>query len=80
MTEGTSGSRWGLLALAGVCGICCVSLGALLGGAALAGGAAAGVTAASGTVRSLGGVVVTGVATAVPLLVIGILLRYTARR
>lgn len=79
MAEDTDGSRWSLLALAGACGVCCIGLGALFGGAALAGGTAAGVTATSGVVRSLGGVVVTGVATAVPLLVIGLLLRHAAR-
>lgn len=79
MAEDTGGSGWGLLAFAGICGICCIGLGTLFGGAALAGGTAAGVTAASGVVRSLGGLVVTGVATAIPLLVLGLILRQRAR-
>ena len=79
MAEETGESRWGLLALAGMCGICCISLGALFEGAALAGGTAAGVTAATGAVRSLGGVVVTAIATAVPLFVLGLIFRRRAR-
>ena len=75
MAGTNGGSRWGILAIAGACGICCISLGALFGGATLAGGAAAGVTAANGVVRSLGGAVVTAIATAAPLLVIGLVLR-----
>ena len=79
MPEETGGARWGLLAYAGICGICCIGLGTLVGGAALAGGTAAGVTAASGAVRSLGGLIVTGIATVVPLIVVGLVLRNVAR-
>lgn len=79
MPEETGESRWGLLALAGVCGVCCLSLGALFGGAALAGGTAAGATAASGVVQSLGGLLVTGLATVIPLVVLGLLFRHTVR-
>lgn len=70
--EGDDGSRWGLLAVAGGCGLCCV---ALAGGTAAIGGAAASVTAASGGVGSVVGLLVTGLATALPLFVIGLLLR-----
>lgn len=73
-------ARWGVLAIAGVCGLCCLSLAALGGGAAVLGGTAIGVTATSGLVRSAGGLVVTTLATAVPLLVIGWVLRRRARR
>ena len=79
MTEDTGGSGWGLLAFAGICGICCISLGTLFGGAALVGGTAAGVTASSGVVQSLGGLVFTGIATAIPLVVLGFILRRKAR-
>lgn len=79
MTGTDDGSRWGILAIAGACGVCCISLGALFGGATLAGGAAAGVTATSGVVRSFGGAAVTAIATAAPLLVIGLVLRYRLR-
>lgn len=79
MLEGDGESQWGVLALAGACGVCCIGLAALGGGAALAGGTAIGVTATSGVVRSFGGLVVTGLATAVPLLVLGLFLRRRAR-
>ena len=77
MAEDTGESRWGVVTIAGVCGICCV--GAIFGGAAVAGGTAIGVTATSGAVRSLGGLFVTGIATVVPLLVVGLVLRNGAR-
>jgi hypothetical protein len=68
------GPRRSVLALAGVCGLCCVGFGSLaLGGAAL-GGTVVGVTATDGTIRSLRSLLVTGIATAIPLLVIGFLL------
>lgn len=69
------GSRWGLLAIAGLCGLCCVGLATLGGGAAVIGGTAAGVTAANGAIGSLGGALVVGLATALPLFVIGLFLR-----
>jgi hypothetical protein len=80
MAEADEGSRWGILVLAGACGLCCVSIAALAGGAAIAGGTAAGVTAASGAIQSLGGLFVTAIATAVPLLVLGLFLRKRARQ
>lgn len=80
MADADGESRWGILAIAGACGLCCVSIGAIAGGAAAVGGAAAGVTAASGVVRTLGGLVVTVVATALPLLVLGLVLRRRSRR
>lgn len=79
MAESEEGSQWGILALAGVCGLYCVSFAGLAGGAALVGGATAGVGAASGAVRSLGGLLVTGLATALPLLVLGLVLCHRAR-
>lgn len=80
MSEATDGSKYGILALAGVCGLCCLSLGVITGGAAVAGGAAAGVTVWSGLVQSLGGLVVTVIATALPLVVIGLFLRHRTLR
>jgi hypothetical protein len=68
-------SRWSVLALAGVCGLCCVGFGSLaLGG--VAAGSVAGVTVADGAIRSLGGLVVTVLATLLPLTVIGLAVRY----
>lgn len=78
MSEEDAG-RWGLLAIAGTCGFCCITLTTVAGGAAVTGGAVAGVTATSGAIRSLGGLLVTAVATALPLLVIGLFLRHRAR-
>lgn len=75
----SDGSRWGFLALAGGIGLCCIGAAALVGGAALASGSAAGVTAVSGTVGGLGGVIISGFATALPLLVIGLFLRHRAQ-
>lgn len=72
-TEGSS--QWGILAIAGICGLCCVSLAALGGGAAVAGGTAVGVTTAGGVIGSLGGALVVGLATALPLFLIGLFLR-----
>lgn len=72
-TEDTG--RWGLLGLAGAVSLCCVGLFTLAGGAAVGGGIVAGVTAATGGVGGLRGFVVTGVITALPLLVIGLVLR-----
>lgn len=80
MAEADGGSRRGVLAVAGACGLCCVSIGAIAGGSAAIGGAAAGVTAASGVVRTFGGLLVTVVATALPLLVLGLVLRRRSRR
>lgn len=71
-----AGSRWSLLAIAGLAGLCCVGVGALLGGAALVGGTAAGVTAAGGTVTTVAGAAVVALATALPLVVIGLLIRW----
>lgn len=71
-----AGSRWSILSLAGICGLCCVGFGSLaLGGAAVAGGVA-GVTVADGSIRSLRGLLVTALATLLPLVVTGLILRY----
>jgi hypothetical protein len=77
-TDQDGGFR-GLLSLAGLLGICCVGLAALLGGAAVAGGSVAGVTMASGVVDTFAGLLVTGLATALPLVVIGLILHRRAR-
>lgn len=87
-TEGASGGgidvvetgRWGALGLAGVLSFCCIGLGTLAGGAALAGGGAAGVTAVSSETGGVAGIIVSGIATAIPLFVIGLLLRRRARQ
>lgn len=68
-------SRWGFLALAGALSVCCLSTAALVGGAVVAGGSAAGVTAVNRTAGGVGGLLVTALATALPLLVIGHILR-----
>lgn len=79
MTESTDGARWATLGLAGVLGICCLGTAALAGGALVA-GSTAGATAASDTIGSLGGILVTGLATALPLVAVGFVLRRRARR
>lgn len=79
MTESTDGPQWATLGLAGVLGLCCVGTAALAGGGLVAGGTA-GATAASGAVDSIGGILVTGLATALPLVAIGLVLRRRARR
>ena len=79
MPSKDDGSRWGVLAIAGVCGLCCITLVALAGGAAVTGGVAAGVAAASGAIGSLSGLLVVGLATALALFVIGLLFRRRAR-
>jgi hypothetical protein len=76
----SDGSQWGILALAGAVGVCCLGTAALVGGATVAGGSAAGVVAVRGTVGGLGGLLVTALATALPLLVIGITVRQRRRR
>jgi hypothetical protein len=80
MSSDSPSSRWGILTIAGACGLCCIALGAIAGGAAVTGGATAGVTAAGGVVTSLGGLLVVGLATALPLFVTGLVLRRWAKR
>lgn len=75
MPESDTGSVWGLLALVGVLGGCCVGLAALAGGAVLVGGAAAGVTTASGAANGLSGIPVSSLATSLPLFIIEFVLR-----
>lgn len=73
-------ARWGILAVAGACSLCCLGVAAMAGGSVAVGGAVAGATAASGLARGVGGVVVTVLATALPLLAVGLVLRRRARR
>jgi hypothetical protein len=80
MSNDSPSSHWGVLTIAGACGLCCIALGAIAGGAAATGGAMASVTAAGGVVTSLGGLLVVGLATALPLFVIGLVLRRRAQR
>jgi hypothetical protein len=76
----TDDDRWGILAIAGLSGFCCVGILTITAGAAVTGGAAAGVTAtASGGVQSVGGFLVTALATALPLTVAGLWFRRRAR-
>lgn len=79
MSESGDAGLWGSLGLAGAVGLCCTGTATLAGGAALAGGSAVGVTAASNTIGGLGGILVTGLATALPLFVIGVVLRRRGR-
>lgn len=72
-------SRLGILPIAGLCGLCYVNLATLGGRATVAGGTAVGVTTAGGVIGSLGGALVVGLATALPLFLIGLLLRRRAR-
>jgi hypothetical protein len=75
-----SSSRWGILTLAGLSSVCCIPLALIAGGATVTGGASAGVTAVGGAVRSIGGLLVVGLATAVPLFVVGVFRRRRARK
>jgi hypothetical protein len=75
MGSSADGSSWGLLGLAGALSLCCIGTATLAGGAAVAGGTAAGATAVSGVAGGLGGILVTALATALPLLVVGLVLR-----
>ncbi len=75
MAPSGDGSAWGLLGVAGAISLCCIGLATLAGGAAVAGGTAAGATAARGTSGGLGGILATVFATALPLLVIGVIVR-----
>lgn len=67
---------WGLLGLAGAVGLCCVGTASLVGSATVAGGTAAAMTVASGPVTGVGGVLVSALATLLPLVVIGLVLRW----
>lgn len=80
MGSSADGSPWGLLGLAGALSLCCIGTATLAGGAAVAGGTAAGVTAVSGVAGGLGGILVTALVTALPLLVIGLVLRRRGRQ
>jgi hypothetical protein len=80
MGPSADGSPWGILGLAGALSLCCIGTATLAGGAAVAGGTAAGATAVSGAVGGLGGILVTALATALPLLVIGLLFRRRGRQ
>lgn len=73
-------SPWGLLGVAGALSLCCLGTATLAGGAAVAGGTAAGVTAVSGVAGGFGGILVTALVTALPLLVIGLVLRRRERQ
>lgn len=68
-------STWGMLGLAGELGLCRAGTATLAGGAAIAEGSTVGVTVVSGGV-GLGGILSTGLATALPLFVIGLILRW----
>lgn len=80
MGSSAEGSSWGLLGLVGALGLCCVGTASLAGGAAVAGGTAAGATAVSDAVGGLEGILVTALATALPLVVIGLVLRRRGRQ
>ena len=79
MASSADGSPWGLLGVAGALSLCCIGTATLAGGAAVAGGTAAGATAVSGAVGGLGGILVTALVTALPLFVIGLVLRQRGR-
>ena len=68
-------STWLPLGLAGLLGLCCVGLASPAGGAAVTGGVAGATVAATG-LRSLGSVLITGLATALPLAVIGLFIHW----
>lgn len=69
------GSAWAPAALAGLLGLCCVSI-PVLGGAAAVTGGTAGVTAVASGVSTVGGFLVTFAVTAVTLVPVYFLLRW----
>jgi hypothetical protein len=72
-------SAWGFLGVAGALGLCCVGTVTIAGGAAVAGGTVAATNAVSGGANGLGGALISGLATALPLFVIGLVLRRRLR-
>lgn len=68
-------STRGTVGLAAVASLCCLGPAAIVGGAAIAGGTTSGAMVAGGAIRSIGGVLVTALATALPLVSIGLVLR-----
>lgn len=76
MGSSVDGSPWGLLGFSGALGLCCVGMASLAGGAAVAGGSAAGATVLSGSAGGLGGILVTALITGLPLIAIGLVLRW----
>lgn len=80
MSDSTNTNQWGILGLAGMLSLCCVGTAVLTGGAVLAGGSVAGATVVNGGVGGIGGVIVTGLASALPLVAIGIGFRYRISR
>lgn len=79
MTESTNGPQWATLGLAGMLGLCCVATAGLAGGALVASSTASAI-AVSGAGSGLGGILATGLATALPLVAIGLVLRRRVRR
>ena len=80
MVSSADGSPWGVVGLAGALSLCCIGIVMLVVGATITGGTAAGVTAVSGAAGGLGGILVTALATALPLFVIGLVLRWRGRQ
>lgn len=68
-----------MLGVGGVLAVCCVGAAALAGGAAVTGGAAATTAAMSSYAGGLGGLLISGLATVLPLFVIGIVHRRMAQ-
>lgn len=75
MADFADKSRRGLLGIAGALGLCCAGTAALAGGAAVTGSTAAATAAMSGTTGSLASLLVIGLATALPLFIVGLVLR-----
>lgn len=69
-------SMRGLLGLAGALDLCCLGTAALAGGAVFTGVSVTGVTAMSGGMSSPVGILAIGLATALPLFAIGLILRW----
>jgi hypothetical protein len=79
MGDSADETPWGLLGLAGTLSLCCVGTATLAGGVAVVGSTAAATTAASGATGGLGGILISGIVTAVSVFVIGIVLRWRAQ-
>lgn len=69
-----------MLGIAGIASLCCAGTTAIAGGAAVAGSTAAGATFVSGGIDRVGAILVTGLATALPLFAIGLVLQRRIQR
>lgn len=78
--DSSADGPWGFLGIVGTVGLCCIGTAGLAGGAAVAGGTAIGATAGSSAAGGLGGILVSALVTALPLIGIGLVLQRRTQR